>query len=183
MKIKTDNKWHEILYFSDLPETEQDELRQDYDYLDEDTLSLGWVKWNTSYFHLEDFLKIDIRTKDLNKWDGIYNFTYDSGLFLKINNSGDKYKIAYFYGSDEAEDKADDDKTMGKYMKGKAMKKRNVVRKKKNTYSDSLVKKLLKSIDKVEQLKKQLTQIKNGSKKNIKRTKKTTSKRKTRAKK
>jgi len=90
IEVKTDNKWKDFLYRSDVPEKV---LKDDFGWCEDDD---GFLKYKNSYYHLSEFLTLQLGEKALGEWDGHHGWSYFSGVLIKINGTGDKYMIANY---------------------------------------------------------------------------------------
>lgn len=95
LNIRTDNKWHQFKYRYEVPAKV---LKSEFDYQSEDDVSDGYFKYKGAWHHLDQFM----RTDEPKGWDGILNYSFSSGLLIKVSRDGEQYKIAYYWVSSES---------------------------------------------------------------------------------
>ena len=93
LNIRTDGKWHDFKYRDEVPAKV---LRNEFDYQGAD-VSDGYFKYKDAWHHLDQFM----RTDEPKGWDGILNYSFSSGLLIKVSRDGEQYKIAYYWMSSE----------------------------------------------------------------------------------
>lgn len=97
MTIKSDNKWRDLLFGYDLPvkwRKEFDWIRSDEEY--ETSLFVKVPGKHVWYHAMSEFMKVPKGAFPEN-WEGYLSDTHSSGVVIKVNASGDKYKIGIFY--------------------------------------------------------------------------------------
>lgn len=83
-EAKSNYHWYEIEYKED-PELDDDELYSYFTYKGQD------------YF-LHEFMNFRAFNDNYNDyWDGYINFTYDSGLVIKLSDRGDALQVGRFF--------------------------------------------------------------------------------------
>ena len=82
-------KWKKFLCGYEVPE---EVLRRDFDYMDAPQEQDQFIKHRGRYYHIGDFMPIDIEY-----WDGVCTDSYFSGVVIKISKDGESYKIGAYY--------------------------------------------------------------------------------------
>lgn len=104
--IITDNKWKNFKYGYEVPE----KAKKEYDYLREEDKADGWICYRKVWYHVSDFLRIqgdhpfgseDEEGESLPcaKWDGYFPDSFFSGVFIRLSEDGEQYKIATYVSS------------------------------------------------------------------------------------
>ena len=81
-KIKTNNQPRDLMYFSDLTEVEQQQTREEFDWMSVEDLecNFGFFKYKGQIEHLQSFS----RTDSFESWDGCMPLTAFSGWLIKL---------------------------------------------------------------------------------------------------
>lgn len=87
------NTWQEIKYSHEVPK----KVLDDYDWLEEDEKSYGWIKCQNTWYHLSDFLSVDKNNPFTGEWDGYHSDSYFSGNLLKFSDCGDAVIVGSYY--------------------------------------------------------------------------------------
>jgi hypothetical protein len=93
INIRTNHNWHKFKTRHDVPKRT---LAKEFDWVDDETYD-GFIRRYKDWFHLSEFERISGYSPELKDWDGIKNFTFSSGLLIKLNDDGERYKIAYYW--------------------------------------------------------------------------------------
>lgn len=91
MKIKTDNKWKPFKDRYDVPKST---LRDQFDWLDEDTFG-GFLKYHGTWYHLGQFLRVS-KGSELAGWDGVVSESMTTGVLIQVGPDGEEYRIGAF---------------------------------------------------------------------------------------
>lgn len=92
MKIITNNHYRQILYFHELEPSEQDELKDSYESVEEST----FFRYRGQVYDLGEFTRPSYLSNDymkLNKWDGMYGETFFSAVVVKYDDSCESVKV------------------------------------------------------------------------------------------
>ena len=92
MQIKSNYKRRFLLTDVDVPKKVLDE----YDWLDDDEKTDGWMKYKDQYYHLSDFMWIPADIKDMKGWDGYMSDSFFSGIVIKVFYYTDEYIIGTY---------------------------------------------------------------------------------------
>jgi hypothetical protein len=92
MQIKSNYKRRPLLGDVDVPKKVLDE----YDWLDDDEKTDGWMKYKDQYYHLSDFMWIPADIKDMKGWDGYMSDSFFSGIVIKVFYYTDEYIIGTY---------------------------------------------------------------------------------------
>jgi len=85
MKIITNNHYRPVLYWHDLTEKEQNELKDSYDSVEEST----FFRYRKRVYDLGEFTRPSYLSNDymkMNKWDGMFGETFFSAVVVKYYN-------------------------------------------------------------------------------------------------
>lgn len=93
LTIKTDNKWHGFKYRNEVPAKV---LKDQFDYQDED-ISDNFFKFKGTWYHTDQFMRLDDRNGEMKGWDGYAGDSYFSGVLIKLSSDGERYKVATYY--------------------------------------------------------------------------------------
>ena len=85
MKTITNNHWRNFLYGYELTDKEIAE----YDHLDTDEKTDGFIRYRGIVYHVSDFL----RSIDDKVWQGYFGQTVFSAVVIQISDDGEQYKI------------------------------------------------------------------------------------------
>jgi len=91
MKIITNNQYRHILYFHELEQDEQDELKDSYDTVEESS----FFKYRGNVYDLNDFLRVNEQwgKGTLRGWDGCHNETFFSSVLVKYDESNEAVRV------------------------------------------------------------------------------------------
>lgn len=93
--IKTDNKFRDFYYRSDVPEKV---LKNQFSHLEEDETTDGFIKYRGYWYHTSDFMVPQGEIEGAPfRVHGYLNDTYFSGIIIHLSNDGEQYKIGTFY--------------------------------------------------------------------------------------
>lgn len=93
MEIITNNQWRDFLYGYEIPETV---LQSDFDYLDDDETTDGFIKYRGCYYHLSEFMRLTDNTGIPGDWSGYLSDSAFSGVLVRVSRDGEQYQIATF---------------------------------------------------------------------------------------
>jgi len=107
MEIITNNQNRPFLYGYEIPETV---LNSDFDWLDDEEKSDGFIKYRGRFYHVSEFSAITPASSDispsrghydhensLKDWHGIYTDSAFSGVLVKFSDDFESYQIATCY--------------------------------------------------------------------------------------
>ena len=91
MKIITNNQYRHILYFNELEQDEQDELKDSYDTVEEST----FFRYRGHVYDLNEFLRVNEQWGKgiLKDWDGCHNESFFSSVLVKYDDSFEAVKV------------------------------------------------------------------------------------------
>jgi hypothetical protein len=87
MNIITNNQPRPLMYLCDFSESEQAQIRKDFDWMDPSDLecNYGFFRYRGCIYHLQDFLRVaNEATGDLEGWDGYTSDTFFSGTIIRL---------------------------------------------------------------------------------------------------
>ena len=94
--ITTNNQYRPILYWHDLNENEQRELKENYNCVCESF----FFRYKGQLYDLNDFLTVighctngQQKNKDLDGWDGYCNETFFSSILVKFSDDKEFVKV------------------------------------------------------------------------------------------
>ncbi len=94
LSIKTDHKWKNFKYGYEVP---QSVLKSQFDYLDKDDVTDGFIFYRKTWYHLNDFMRFGYpNTETFKGFQAYLNDSYSSGVLIKISDDGEQYQIATF---------------------------------------------------------------------------------------
>ena len=95
MKIITNNHFKEILSFFDLTNKEQNEIKDNYDTIQESS----FFRYRGIVYDLNEFLRVNDSLNGKGKehevygWDGYYNNSFFSSVLVKYSSCNDAVKV------------------------------------------------------------------------------------------
>ena len=95
MKIITNNHYRPVLYWHDLTEKEQKELKDLYDTVEESS----FFRFNDWCYDFNDFLRVNDNLNgkgtehELYGWDGYKNESFFSSVLVKYDDSCESVKV------------------------------------------------------------------------------------------
>ena len=98
MKTITNYHVRPFKYFHDFSQAQQEELRSDYDWL-EDLECESWIEYRDRIYVLSEFLSVHNRVHNPNPpewqegWDGYITDNYSSAVVIKLYDNPDVYTI------------------------------------------------------------------------------------------
>lgn len=94
LTITSDNRWKPFKYRYEVPKRV---LAQQFDYQDEDDVIDGFFKYNGTWYHLDQFMRVpqDTDLADLG-WQGYLNDSMSTGVVIKMSLDGEEYQVGYF---------------------------------------------------------------------------------------
>jgi len=106
MEIITNNQNRPFLYGYEIPEAV---LNSDFDWLENDEKTDGFIKYRGRFYHVSEFMAIipagsDIspsrghydHENSLKDWHGIHTDSAFSGVLIRASSDGESYQIATF---------------------------------------------------------------------------------------
>ena len=100
MKIITNHHNHDLFHFHDFSDQEQQQLRNDYDWMESDLeTNYGFFRYKNSIYHLQDFTSLhgDNYCEQFKGYDGVLSDSYFSGVLIKLNPDNESIKIANYF--------------------------------------------------------------------------------------
>ena len=83
--IKTNNQPREVKSLADFSLARQQEIRSDFDWMEDIETNFGFFEYRGSVHHLENFLRVNAGTDDVTQgWDGYEADSYFSGTLVKL---------------------------------------------------------------------------------------------------
>jgi len=95
MKIITNNQYRHILYFHELEQGEQDELKDSYDTVEESS----FFRYRGHVYDLNEFMRVNNALNgkgvkhDLYGWDGYHNDSFFSSVLVKYSDCNEAVKV------------------------------------------------------------------------------------------
>jgi len=95
MKIITNNHFKEILSFFDLTEKEQNEIKDNYDTIEESS----FFRYRGQVYDLNEFMRVNDSLNGqgqdhvLYGWDGYHNESFFSSVLVKYSSCTDAVKV------------------------------------------------------------------------------------------
>jgi hypothetical protein len=98
INIRTNRHWRQFHYRDEIPASV---LASDFDWTnaahdEHDDYSDGFISYRGDWFHLAEFERIG-DSADLKGWHGIKNFSFSSGVLIRLSDDGETYQIAYYW--------------------------------------------------------------------------------------
>jgi len=90
MKIVTDHKWKDFVYFTDLTNKEKKEL--DW-IIYKDYASI--IRYRGNVYALDEFVRTE-GIEELSDWHGYAADTFFSGIVIKVSDDGEQYMIGRY---------------------------------------------------------------------------------------
>jgi hypothetical protein len=92
LEIKTNNQFREIIYWYDLTEKEKDELKDNYDTIEESS----FFRYKNQVYDLNDFMRLEKNSLFPDSWHGYSNDSFFSGILIELSNCGDGVKVGFY---------------------------------------------------------------------------------------
>jgi len=95
MKITTNNHYRMILSFFDLTEKEQNEIKDNYDTIEESS----FFRYRGLVYDLNEFMRVNDslngkgQDHEMYGWDGYHNDSFFSSVLVKYSSSNDGVKV------------------------------------------------------------------------------------------
>jgi len=89
MKITTNNHYRMILSFFDLTEKEQNDIKDNYDTIEESS----FFRYRGIVYDLCEFMRNNDNTPFSNDWDGYHNDSFFSAVLVKFSSCNDGVKV------------------------------------------------------------------------------------------
>jgi hypothetical protein len=90
--ITTDHKWKQFKYGYEVPEKV---LAEQFDWLEDDEKTDGFIRYRKYWYHVSEFLKTP-KDSNMTGWDGYSPDSAFSAVMLQVSNDGEEYKIGTF---------------------------------------------------------------------------------------
>ena len=100
LTIKTNNQEHELFHFLDFNESEQQQLKIDYDWMEDDIeTNFGFFRYQGEIYHLQDFTSLhgNNSSEEFKGWDGIASDSYFSGVIIKLTEENDAVVVGRYF--------------------------------------------------------------------------------------
>lgn len=91
--ITWSNNYQEIKYDHEVPK----KVLDDYDWLEEEDKSSGWLKYRKTWYHLSDFMRLDKNSPFGDEWQGYHSDSAFSGVLIKFSECGDGAILGSYY--------------------------------------------------------------------------------------
>ena len=103
MKIITNNHFKEILSFFDLTNKEQNDIKDNYDTIEESS----FFRYRGQVYDLNEFMRVNERVRnwllanfddavthnEMQEWDGYHNDSFFSSVLVKYSECNDAVKV------------------------------------------------------------------------------------------
>lgn len=94
-KIRTNRKWRDFTYRSDVPEKV---LADQFDYQDAEAVSDGFFRYLGTWYHTDQFMRFESAgDSPLKDWHGYAGDSFFSGVVIRIHEDGDRYQVGRYY--------------------------------------------------------------------------------------
>ena len=94
---KTDKKWKQLKYRSEVP---LNILKSEFDYQDEEEIFDGFFCYRGHWYHTDQFFTIGSDNPLANaagiKWNGYLSDSFYSGILVELSNDGESYRVATY---------------------------------------------------------------------------------------
>ena len=88
--IKTNNQPRELKSLFDFSLERQQEIRSDFDWVEDIENTCGFFEYRGCVYHLESFLRVSAGTDDVTQgWDGYEADSYFSGTLVRLCSDPD----------------------------------------------------------------------------------------------
>ena len=95
-QIKTNNQPRDLLSFWDFTKAEQQQIRQDFDWLEDLEFNWGYFKYRGQIEHISSFSSTHNCPTAFEGWDGYMSNSYFSGLLIKLTPDCDQVICARY---------------------------------------------------------------------------------------
>ena len=93
MKITTNNQARELKSFYEFSPKQQQQIRSDFDWLEDVESDCGFFEYHGTIHHLQNFMRIrrgeETDSRALAGWDGYESDSYFSGTLVRLLSDGD----------------------------------------------------------------------------------------------
>ena len=96
MNIITNNHERQFKYGYEVP---QSVLDSDFDYLDSDEQTDGFIHYRGIWYHTSDFMRLNNlygQPDDFADWHGYSSDSFFSGVLIRLSDDGETYQIATY---------------------------------------------------------------------------------------
>ena len=101
LQIKTNNQERELLSFYEFSLAQQQQLRSDFDWIDEEELaSPGFFTYRGTVHHISQFLPfgtLQIQYPELCAWHAYESDTYFSGTVIRASEDGETVVVGTYF--------------------------------------------------------------------------------------
>ena len=97
MKITTNNQARELKSFYEFSPKQQQQIRSDFDWLEDVESDCGFFEYRGTIHHLQNFMRLNAEPgTELAAWDGYEADSYFSGTVVRLSSDGE-YLVAGSY--------------------------------------------------------------------------------------
>jgi hypothetical protein len=93
MEIKGNGHYRDILFFWELTKKEQDEIKDDY----EDIQESSFFRFKGRVYDLNDFMRIDSNHMDFAGYHGYHADSFFSGILVKMSECGEGVSVYQYF--------------------------------------------------------------------------------------
>lgn len=93
MEIITNYQNRHFLYGYEIPETV---LNSDFDWLEDDEKTDGFMKYKGRFYHVSEFMRIPENSPFPGGWHGYYSDSAFSGVLVSFSRDMETYQIATY---------------------------------------------------------------------------------------
>lgn len=93
LTIKTNNKWRNFVYRSDVPAKVLD---NQFSHLAANEFTDGFVCYRGCWYHTSDFMRVE-ECAEFKGWDGYASDSMFSGVLIKMSQDGERAKLATYF--------------------------------------------------------------------------------------
>ena len=93
MAIITNNCWRDFSYRWEVP---NQVLEAEFDWLNEEEASSGFIFYRGLWYHTSQFMR-----HAPEGWDGSHSDSFFSGIVIKLSDCGEQYKIGLYLADQE----------------------------------------------------------------------------------
>jgi len=90
--ITTDNKWKPFKNGYEVPEKV---LKEDFDWMDDDEKTDGFINYRKCWYHISEFMTIP-KESSIDGWQAMSPDSAFSAVLLQVSNDGEEYKIGTY---------------------------------------------------------------------------------------
>ena len=97
LEIKTNHRWREFVYRSEVPPKV---LKDQFSHLDDSDGLDGFFRYRGHWYHISDFIKSTGGA--LSSWDGYASDSFFSGVIMSLSKDGERYMVGTYIHSGES---------------------------------------------------------------------------------